>query len=118
VARVRRPVALHRFARSLALAATLAAALPGCDGRAAYCNDLGRRFRGELEKGGACSTDADCGCYNPVASGLACGGVTDKATAGRLSLMEVEFHTARCSSPHQCPAQVCAPKCNAGRCVP
>jgi hypothetical protein len=114
-------VATNGFARGLALAAALAAAggaLPGCDEQGARCSAIGRRFRAELDKGGACATDADCGCYNPVASGLACGGVTDRATAGRLSLLEVEFHAAKCPWPHQCAAQVCAPKCRAGRCGP
>lgn len=66
---------------------------------------------------GACTTAADCACYNPVGGPpQGCGGVTDATTATTLSAIERDFHAARCQYTHQCGASVCAPRCDAGRC--
>jgi hypothetical protein len=82
------------------------------------CNEIRARFDARLERAtNACSSDADCGCYNPVGGEkLGCGGVTDVAAARELASIEKEFHAVPCEWTHQCGSQVCTPKCESGRC--
>lgn len=126
---------LHR-PQHLVLAAVLAACSPGSGPPAtaakepaaatkpaaspptvSVCDEITARFRETLAGAtGSCTADAECACYNPVIGEAGCGGVTDAATGGRLTAIEAEFHAAKCQWPHQCPAQLCAPKCVDGRC--
>lgn len=88
------------------------------DGDTPACADVRRRFSETLAKAtGACATAADCGCYDPVAAGLGCGGVTDAATAKALRDVEAELHANRCRWPHSCGPWACAPRCESGRCA-
>lgn len=81
------------------------------------CASVQERFKARLDRAsGACTTDADCGCYNPVHGALGCGGRTDAATAAALRELEAEFHRHGCRWPHQCAPQECEPACVAGRC--
>lgn len=114
--------ARRAFARSLAVAFALAgasAAAPGCGQGGARCTEIAARFRFEVAAGsGACTSSSECACFNPVAFGVGCGGVTGKASAARLSAIEAEFRAAGCPWPTQCAAQMCLPVCRAGRCGP
>ena len=84
----------------------------------ATCKDLADSFRKTWKQApGTCAADADCGCFNPVIEEAGCGGVTDRATATKLAGIESAFHVASCPWPHLCAAQVCAPRCTAGRCA-
>jgi hypothetical protein len=81
------------------------------------CPQIAASFRDALKSaGGACTTAADCACYNPVVADAGCGGVTDRATADALADLERRFHAAGCPWPHQCAAWVCNPACVEGRC--
>jgi hypothetical protein len=81
------------------------------------CADIAARFKATLARGsGTCKTAADCGCYNPVAAGLACGGVTDKTTSTQLAKIQQEFFAAKCKWPIQCAAWECKPRCVSGAC--
>jgi hypothetical protein len=84
------------------------------------CVDIRGRFDAALAKRtDACSTAADCGCYNPVGGPhLGCGGVADAATVARLAAIEQELHARRCAWTHSCAASACAPRCVGGRCTP
>ncbi|HEX4512800.1 MAG TPA: hypothetical protein VGH87_03275 [Polyangiaceae bacterium] len=67
--------------------------------------------------GGACTTNADCECFNGgVSPKTPCGGVTDKATATKLGALITDYEAAHCSSL-MCAAFTCKPACNAGRCT-
>jgi hypothetical protein len=113
-------MATHRL---LALACSLL--LSACEGRGGSeappteaCAEIAARFRDALTTASAvCTTDADCGCYSPVAADAGCGGVTDRATADTLADLERRFHAASCPWPHQCPASLCNPTCVEGRCA-
>jgi len=87
-------------------------------GSADACAEIRRRFDAALAtRTDACATDADCGCYNPVAGPhLGCGGVTDAATVARLAAIQQEFHAKQCAWTHNCAAWACAPKCVSKRC--
>lgn len=79
------------------------------------CDEIRTRFNAELaKKTDACSGNADCACYG--AEGGGCGGVTDKATATRLTPISKEFHDKGCRYLVQCAAWACAPKCQNGHC--
>jgi hypothetical protein len=94
-----------------------AAAPPAVSPAADPCAAITGRFRDALAGAtGTCKADAECAYYNPVIAEAGCGGVTDAAAAKRLGAIEAEFHAAKCQWPHQCAAQVCAPKCVDGRC--
>lgn len=75
-------------------------------------------FRAALASAtGACTADAECGCYDPVVGEAGCGGITDGATAARLSAIEADFHRDDCPWPHMCGPWSCTPVCREGRCV-
>jgi hypothetical protein len=82
------------------------------------CTALAARFKHAVDTApGSCATAADCACYNPVAAGLGCGGVTDRTTSATLATIEAEFHAAKCSWPLECAAWNCAPRCQSGHCT-
>jgi hypothetical protein len=82
------------------------------------CEPPRARFRAaSVAATGACATDAECGCFNPVVDEAGCGGVTDATTAAALAAIERDFHAASCPWPHQCAPWACEPTCRAGRCV-
>jgi hypothetical protein len=66
---------------------------------------------------GRCAADDECGCFNPVVEEAGCGGITDRATSGRLGAIETAWRAAGCSWPHQCGPWACTPACRDGRCV-
>jgi hypothetical protein len=70
-----------------------------------------------VASGGACTTNADCECFNGgVSPKTPCGGVTDKTTAAKLGALITDYEAAHCSSL-MCAAFTCTPACNAGRCT-
>jgi hypothetical protein len=84
----------------------------------ATCAAIAERFRQTLASAsGACATDADCGCYNPVVAEAGCGGVTDQHTAVALGELQTEFLASGCDWPHQCGPWACEPRCDDGRCA-
>ena len=105
----------------------LAALLPAChaDGAApqapepsSTCEGHGDDFRARMATAtGSCTTDSECGCFNPVVAEAACGGITDRASADALGVIEAAFHASGCPWPHQCAAWSCEPACREGRCV-
>ena len=106
-----------------ALCTALAACGPGVSMSAAglsiaECRAIADRFD-TIHAGadGACRTNADCGCYNPVSRKSGCGGITDRETAKKLGELEAEFHRAKCPWWFQCAPWACMPVCAAGRCV-
>jgi hypothetical protein len=82
------------------------------------CPEIKSRFEKELAAApGSCKADADCDCFpGAVASGFACGGMTDKATAAKLHEIFREFRVNKCRGP-SCAAQACVPRCKDGKCV-
>ncbi|MBI2897183.1 MAG: hypothetical protein HYY06_26740 [Deltaproteobacteria bacterium] len=81
------------------------------------CAGVQSRFADTLARAaGTCAAAGDCGCYNPVAPGTGCGGVTDRATSQELAGIEAEFHAQGCEWPIQCAAWTCDPRCVEGRC--
>jgi hypothetical protein len=82
------------------------------------CSEIKSRFEKELAAApGTCKADADCDCFpGAVASGFACGGMTDKATAAKLHEIFREFRSNKCRGPN-CAPQACVPKCKDGKCV-
>lgn len=75
-------------------------------------------FRAALASAsGTCTTDTECGCFNPVVGEAGCGGITDAATAARLGAIEADFHRDGCPWPHLCGPWACTPVCREGRCV-
>jgi hypothetical protein len=112
------------IAGGAALVAAASTALPGCLVRraeaqttGARCAELQQRFAQVLAAApGRCRDASECGCYNPVAPGTGCGGVTDALTARRLGEIQAEFLGAGCRWPVQCGPQACRPQCVAGRC--
>jgi hypothetical protein len=84
----------------------------------ASCRELSGIFRKTWKQApGTCAADADCGCFNPVVEEAGCGGVTDRETATKLAKIESAFQASSCRWPHLCGAQVCSPRCKAGRCI-
>lgn len=100
-------------------AATATATAPPPPAATDACADIRRRFDAALGKRtDACSTAADCGCFNPVGGPhLGCGGVTDAATVAGLAAIEKDFHAQRCAWTHSCAAWACAPRCIDQRCT-
>jgi hypothetical protein len=115
---------INRRMIDAALMAVLCAVLAvACNGSAESrrfekCSVIAERFDAVLAGStGACNTDADCGCYNPVSRKTVCGGITDKKTADRLRELEAEFHRAKCEWWVECGPWACVPVCARGRCV-
>lgn len=82
------------------------------------CRAIADRFDAVLAGAtGACRTDADCACYNPVSRKSGCGGITERKTADKLRKLEEEFHRAPCSRWVRCAPWACRPVCARGLCV-
>jgi len=81
------------------------------------CADIEKRYDEILSNaGGACTGNADCGCYGPVSVKSGCGGVTDKKSADRLRELGREFRHTGCDFHIRCAAWFCNPVCSYGRC--
>lgn len=88
-------------------------------GEGGACGALLDRFTEARRAGsGACKVDVDCATF---AGGLdreaKCGGVTDRATATKLSAIEAEWRKRGCRYEWNCGAQSFEPACEAGTCV-
>lgn len=103
-----------------ALCAVLAAACHGSaeSRRLEKCRAIADRFDVVLAgASGACETNADCGCYNPVSRKSGCGGITDRRTADVLRKIRDEYYGAKCEPWIRCAPWACMPVCDRGRCV-
>jgi len=81
------------------------------------CSSTVASYDALVASGGACTTDADCACFNGgVSQNTPCGGVSDKATAGKLGKLVTDYEAAHCNAL-MCAAMMCTPACKAGRCV-
>jgi hypothetical protein len=77
-------------------------------------------FEGTLvaSSAGACTADTDCKCYpGGVSKKHSCGGVTDTASAEKLSSIAADYLKDGCKSGIACPATVCMASCQGGRCI-
>ena len=87
------------------------APVSACDGHSAD-------FRARMATAtGSCTSDAECGCFNPVVGEAGCGGITDRASSDALGVIEATFHADACPWPHRCAPWACEPACREGRCV-
>ena len=86
-------------------------------GAPASCAKTVAEYDALVAAGGACSTDADCECFNGgVSQKTPCGGVTDKITAAKLGKLISDYETAHCDSL-MCAASICKPMCKSSHCV-
>ena len=85
---------------------------------ASPCPALVRRWEVALAAASlACTTDADCGCFNGgVSEQAGCGGVAAKPSVATLEAIRTEF-LASCDMALQCAAWVCSPRCAEERCA-
>jgi hypothetical protein len=80
------------------------------------CASIVASYDALASAGGACTTEADCACFNGgVSPAHACGGVTTRAIVPKLDALAQDFDANRCGSL-MCAAWMCAPACIAGRC--
>jgi hypothetical protein len=102
----------------LVLACAKSDRVKAVDESAKGCDGIAARWKKALAAGSsACTTDADCDCFNGgVDAAKGCGGVSDRATAASLEKVRDEFVKAQCTEAVQCAAWVCKPRCLEGRC--
>jgi hypothetical protein len=84
------------------------------------CAERVDAFEGTLvaSTGGACTADTDCKCYpGGVSKKHSCGGVTDTASAEKLSTIAAEYLKDGCKSGIDCAARMCIASCQNGRCT-
>ena len=85
---------------------------------AADCDGMTAEFAAVRRRGSqACTSDADCACFNGLDPAVPCGGAMDAKTVAKLREIEKDFAAKSCKLSHQCAAQVCSPTCVAGQCA-
>lgn len=92
----------------------------GCNKQPSVCNDSIKAYEEALTApgAGACTTDADCKCYNGgISDKQPCGGVSDTKTSEKLASIAGDYSKAQCKSGINCAAWMCTPACEAGKCT-